>query len=266
MIMNGRDGSEFVYAYKGAEDEDIIRRSASDGMCSVLKDPKFIIVLEDKKGTHSMRKFATDQAKKRGIHKDTVDHEFCWGTKRQQERYASTTIPSIDGLVAAALCKDGPIHYHIKEFSGIDDGWVCENVSPNIQKKYGSKVTVVLGRALLWSIYDPDQSHVVPSEISTQVKNLFNRAQSSRLEDGETPIAKVPLDVRGDVNGNLILTVLNDSIDDDDIPENEDEEQKLNRLRQKYNSDLMNRSVNNCRTDNQKLDRLSALISEVQRG
>lgn len=266
MIMNGRDGSEFVYAYKGAEDEDAIRRSASDGMRSVLKDPTFIVVLEDKKGTHSMRKFATDQAKKRGIHKDEVDHRFRWGTKRQQDRYASTTIPSIDGLVAAALCKDGPIHYHIKEFSGINDSWVCENVTPNIQKKYGSKVAAVLGRALLWRIYDPDQSHVVPSDISTRVKDLFNRVQSSRLEDGENPIAKVPLDVRGDINGNLILTVLNDSIDDDDIPEDEDEEQKLNRLRQKYNSDLMNRRVNNRRTDNQQLDRLSALISQLQRG
>jgi hypothetical protein len=186
--------------------------------------------------------------RKEEFKKVAVDHRFRWGTKRQQDRYASTTIPSIDGLVAAAFCKDGPIHYHIKEFSLIDDSWVCENVSPNIQKKYGSKVAAVLGRALLWRIYDPDQSHVVPSEISTGVKNLFNRVQSSWLEDGDNPITKVPLDVQGDINGNLILTVLTDSIDDDGIPENEDKEQKLNCLRQKYNSDLMNRRVVNNRS------------------
>jgi hypothetical protein len=57
-------------------------------MRSVLKDPNFTIVLEYKKGTHSMQKFATDQAKKRGIHSDAVDHRFRWGTKRQQDRYA----------------------------------------------------------------------------------------------------------------------------------------------------------------------------------
>ena len=73
---------------------------------------------------------STDQAKKRGIHKDNIDHRFHWRNKRQQDRYASTTNPSYDGIVSAALCKDGPIHYHIKEFSGIDDAWVCDNVIP----------------------------------------------------------------------------------------------------------------------------------------
>jgi hypothetical protein len=106
MIMNGRDNSEFVYAYKGTDNEDTIRRSASEGMRKVLHDPSFIVVLEDKKGTHSMRKVSTDQAKKRGIHKDDIDHRFHWGTKCQQDRYASKTIPSCDGIVAAALCND----------------------------------------------------------------------------------------------------------------------------------------------------------------
>ena len=264
MIMNGRDSSEFVYAYKGTDDEDTIRRSASEGMRKVLHDPSFIVVLEDKKGTHSMRKFSTDQAKKRGIHKDDIDHRFRWGTKRQQDRYASTTIPSCDGMVAAALCKDGPIHYHIKEFSGIDDAWVCDNVTPNIAQKYGLKVAAVLGRALLWRIFDPEQSEVVPAIISTRVKDLYKLVRDSNLEDGENPIAKVPLDVRGDINGNLILTVLNDSADV--IPEDESEEEKVNRLRRKYSSDIHNRRVNNRRTENQQIDRLSALISTLQQG
>ena len=71
-----------------------------------------------------MQNNSTDQAKKRGIHKDNIDHQFRWGNKRQQDRFVSTTIPSCDGIVAAALCKDGPIHYHTKEFSGIDDALV----------------------------------------------------------------------------------------------------------------------------------------------
>ena len=167
-------------------------------------------------------------------------------------------------MVAAALCKDGPIHYHIKEFSGIDDAWVCDNVTPNIAQKYGLKVAAVLGRALLWRIFDPEQSEVVPAIISTRVKDLYKLVRDSNLEDGENPIAKVPLDVRGDINGNLILTVLNDSADV--IPEDESEEEKVNRLRRKYSSDIHNRRVNNRRTENQQIDRLSALISTLQQG
>ena len=129
MIINGRYTSKFAYALKGTDNEDIIRRNASKGIRKVLHDPSFTttVVLEDKKG---MQKISPDQAKKRGIHKDNIDHRFHWRNKRQQDRYASTTNPSYDGIVSAALCKDGPIHYHIKEFSGIDDAWVCDNVIP----------------------------------------------------------------------------------------------------------------------------------------
>ena len=74
-----------------------------------------------------LTEFSTDQAKKQGIHRDNIDHQFRWRNKHQQDRCASTTNPSYDGIVSAALCKDGPIHYHIKEFSGIDDAWVCDN-------------------------------------------------------------------------------------------------------------------------------------------
>jgi hypothetical protein len=139
---------------------------------------------------------------------------------------------------------------------------VCDNVTPNIARKYGLKVAAVLGRALLWRIFDPEQSEVVPSIISTRVKDLYKLVRDSNLEDGENPIAKVPLDVRGDINGNLILTVLNDSVDA--IPEDENEAEKVNRLRLKYSSDINSRRVNNRRTENQQIDRLSALTSTLQ--
>ena len=110
-------------------------------MDRVLKDPVFVTVLNELKGTHSMQKFATDMAKKKGIVKDWIDHRFRWLSKRMQDNYASTTISSVDGLVAAALCKDGPIHYHLKEYSsGINDEWVCDTVCPNITQKYGKQV------------------------------------------------------------------------------------------------------------------------------
>ena len=65
MIIYGRDDeSEFVYAFRGSNDEDAIKRKASSIMEGVLKDPTFVTVLDELKGTHSMRKFATNMAKK----------------------------------------------------------------------------------------------------------------------------------------------------------------------------------------------------------
>ena len=83
MIIYGRDTeSEFVFAFRGSNDEDAIKQKASDIMDRVLKDPAFVTVLNELKGTHSMQKFATDMAKKKGIVKDWIDHWFRWLSKR----------------------------------------------------------------------------------------------------------------------------------------------------------------------------------------
>lgn len=137
MLLYKRDiGSKFVNAFKGSNCEDTIRQNASEAMKKVLKDPKFITILEDLKGMHSMRKFSLDEARKQGMSKDNVDMRMRWVNHRQmQEIYASNTISLVNGVVAAALCKDGPIHYHLKEYTGITDKWVCEEVSPKITAK-----------------------------------------------------------------------------------------------------------------------------------
>ena len=115
-LTYGRDQlSQFVYAYRGANDKETIQRTALEIMKRILRDPDFDIVLSDKKGTHSMRKFVTDMAKKFLIKKDNIDLRFRWGMKQMQDTYASTTIPSVYGIDAAALCKDGAIHYNLKE-------------------------------------------------------------------------------------------------------------------------------------------------------
>ena len=121
-LTYGRDQlSQFAYAYRGSNNKETIQRTALEIMKRILRDPDFDIVLSNKKGNHSMRKFATDMVKKCLMKKDDIDLQFQWGTKRMQDAYASTTIPLVDGIGAAALCKDGPIHYHLKEYSGIND-------------------------------------------------------------------------------------------------------------------------------------------------
>ena len=121
-----------------------------------------------------IRKIAATRAKKCGCTKDEIDERFRWKAKRQQDTYVSTQIPYLDAKVCAALCKDGPIYYHLKGESGISSEWICHHVVPNIKPVYGPVVASVLGRALLWRIFDPTQSLVVDSATVACVKDLYS--------------------------------------------------------------------------------------------
>ena len=54
----------------------------------IINDPEFDVVLDEKKGTHSMRKFATDMAKKRQMMKDWIDLRFWWSLKQMHCMHA----------------------------------------------------------------------------------------------------------------------------------------------------------------------------------
>ena len=155
--------TEFLFGIDGLDDADAIKRRASILMKAVLDDESFDLVIETDtlKGTHSLRKLAGTRAKKCGCFKDEIDYRFRWKCKRQQDTYVATTVPYPDAKVAAALCKDGAIHYHLKEESGLTDSWICDYVSPNITQVYGPAMGAVLGRALLWRIFDEKQSSVL---------------------------------------------------------------------------------------------------------
>ena len=268
MIIYGRDAeSEFVYAFRGSNDEDAIKRKASSIMERVLKDPAFVTVLDELKGTHSMRKFATDMAKKMGIVKDWIDHRFRWLSKRMQDNYASTTIPSVDGQVAAALCKDGPIHYHLKEYSGINDEWVCDIVCPNITRKFGKQVGKVLGRALLWSVFDTEQTNVVPNFMVDRIKEEYKKVttEEKQLADGENPVAKVPLYVSGDSNGNLILEPMIVGVDEEENIENETDNERMERLSNRYNEKNLKERAVVQRSNGEQMDRISSNQAALDR-
>ena len=107
------------------------------------------------------------------------------------------------------MCKGGPIHYHLKEDSGLSNSWVCEHIVPNITRVYGATVGAVLGRAVLWRAMDPEDSLVLPKEWRDDIQRLYKEHGGSTLDNGENPVAKIPLLVHGD-NGKLIITPLLD--------------------------------------------------------
>ena len=60
------------------------------------------------------------------------------------------------------LCKEYPVAYVIKPDSGVTEEWILENVMPGIYAEYRNKkyVAVILGKALLWTIFLPHSDWV----------------------------------------------------------------------------------------------------------
>jgi hypothetical protein len=165
-------------------------------MGEIFKDNDF--TFEGKRGTHSIRKLATTRARKFGCSKDDTDTRGRWKRKRQQDSYADTMLPYPDAKVAAALCKGGPIHYSVKPNSGISEDWIIQYVDPQIASRYCRPLALVLGRALLWRVFDDNESHVVPPHICHRVKSAYRDiGDRCQLVAGENPVEKVPLIVTG---------------------------------------------------------------------
>ena len=90
-------------------------------------------------------------------------------------------MPYANAKVCGALCMGGPIHYHLKEESGISSNWIIHHVVPNINRVYGSVVAKVLGHALIWRIFDDTQSLVCDIDTISRVKELFSRVEGILL-------------------------------------------------------------------------------------
>ena len=177
LSLGDNTGTDFLFGIDGVNDAKRINNRARTLVNAIINAEGFDQVMEaieELKGLHSIRKIAATRAKKCGCTKDEIDERFRWKAKRQQDTYVSTQIPYPDAKVCAALCKDGPINYHLKEESGILCEWICHHVVPHIKRVYGPVVACVLGRALLWRIFDPTQSVVVDSATVARVKNLYS--------------------------------------------------------------------------------------------
>ena len=198
--ISGR-GNQFIFNYRGSNDPITIKDNADAILKKVLKRPEFELVeiIQGSKGTHSMRKFATTFARRNGCNKDDTDLRARWkGKGRQQDDYSDTTLPYPDAKVCAALCKGGPVHYKVRENSGISNQWILDFVVPNTRSQYCESVSLVLGRALLWRIFDPEESEKVPASITNRVIQAYGELLNNILDDGINPIKKVALLVTGD--------------------------------------------------------------------
>ena len=197
---------------------------------------------------------------------------FRWKNKKQQNLYKSTTIPYPDAMVAANLCYGGAIYYHLKDKACLSDEWIRTYVSPLITKHFGKNIGTVLGRALFWRIMDPYQSVVLPKKQVAFVREKYS-LRKNELDDGENPIAKVPLEVEGaDAQMHLIPMLPThepDSDDGDDVVgagESTPEQRRRKRCLERYGETSTAKRVKSRKSNNKQMDSMTAHLIHMDRG
>jgi Transcriptional activator of glycolytic enzymes len=123
-------------------------------------------------------------------------------------RYTSIYLPGIDAKVAAAVSVGGPAKYVIKDGSGVSEQWLISEYVPQISRKFGNRVALVLGKALLWASNDDQARNMIP--VSLQNRLTARYLQVQQLEDGTNPIEKVELvvyNVEGQVKIEPVMPV-----------------------------------------------------------
>ena len=117
------------------------------------------------------------------------------------------------------------MRYELKRASRMSDNFILENVSQNIHHYFPRHIALVLGKALLWAIYDNEISPHIDIGMVNRVKAAARSLHSSLAPD-VNPVIKVPLVVGGE-EGVLVINELitngrgwGDGGDNDDANDN----------------------------------------------
>ena len=151
-----------------------------------------------KVGTHSIRKFATTQCRDAGVSHDDVEHRGRWkDSRRVSNRYVSPTLPYIDARACIKLCQGDACTY-VTKAGCITQEFLCSHVVPCIARKFGANVAIILGSALMWTIFS-SHSKMVPVKLRERVMQAYD-ALSNKLLEGENPIEQRKLYISGEGN------------------------------------------------------------------
>ena len=124
-------------------------------------------------GTHSNWKLASTHTRRSGATKDERDIRGQWkGKARVADVYDDVELPWPDVKVAQMLSIGGPCRYVLQ--NNVTDQFVLTHVVPNTRKKFDDAPAVILGTALLFSIFCiDDESNNVPASICISVRNAY---------------------------------------------------------------------------------------------
>lgn len=146
---------------------------------------------EEKIGTHSTRKYSTTFACTVGCTRDEVNIRGRWrsGGTQVVDTYISTNLPYPDAKVSKSLCIGGHIKYQLKDGCEFPDDWILQYVVPNLATKFGKKLSLVFGVALLWACFDAEYSLKIPLSLVASVKSQYKHV--NKLKDNENPVNRI---------------------------------------------------------------------------
>ena len=160
-------------------------------------------------GTHSVRKMASTHSQKCGGTKDDRDTRGRWkGKARVGDRYDDVELPWPDVKVASMLCIGGPCKYVVRTDCGVTDEFILRYVMPSANRRINKEVCIILGKALLFSIFEDDENHI-PEDISTRVKTAY---AGVAVDPSQNPVIRVPIVCTGHEGEVYIDTI---AIDED---------------------------------------------------
>jgi hypothetical protein len=142
-------------------------------------------------GSHSIRKLATSEVRRRGVPKDDIDYRARWKVARMQDRYTDIQLNWPDVNAASNLCLGGACTYKVKREAGITDDWVASNCAVGITSVFGAHVGAILGKVLLWASFDEVQQENVPADIRHRCVTRIIQLQREGLGNDFNPVEKV---------------------------------------------------------------------------
>jgi hypothetical protein len=163
-------------------------------------------------GGHSLRKFASTNAKRNGARTDQIEYRGRWSGDKARSICATSYIeskdPYTDAFVASVNCDGGPIAYEKANQMEAPDDFLFTHVVPSIRQRFSSDLRFcrAMGRALLWGAFDPDASAAYG--IGDKIKEAYNDAFAN--PNGNNPIKKTPLEVLN-WNGCLKIVKMDDA-------------------------------------------------------
>jgi hypothetical protein len=169
-------------------------------------------------GTHSIRKLAATLARLMGCSQDETENRGRWrNSVRVSARYTAIDLPVVDATVAAALCIGGAVKYVVRDDApAVTDDWMIAEFVPLIAAKFGDRVAEVLGKALLWSINEPEMRKQIPDNL---YQRMISRYSMIRLDDTTNPIEKKKILVYS-IRGRLMIDEKTRNDDDNNNDKN----------------------------------------------
>lgn len=128
--------------------------------------------------------------------KDERDIQGRWkGKQHVLDVYDDFELPFPDAKVTGCLCMGGPCKYKVREDSGITNNFILQYVTPNIRRRLGDCVALILGAAILFYAYSPEGQEDVPPTILQRVCNAYNNIRILPVE--VNTVSRIPLHITG---------------------------------------------------------------------